>query len=632
MSAEGSVLPWLPLLSGLALKSLIVFLVAGVTLLTLRRASASARHLVCLLTLTALLALPILSLALPGWRLPVLLPASPAASAPVPSSSRAAMMPASAGTGATMKVVPFAPPSARLAPLLVLPPTAVPATPHPLPWGIVLPAFWLGGALLAILRPLLGLWGIARLSRDSEPVSNAPTLAVASECAFALSLSQTPALRQADAPVPMTWGWRRPVVLLPTDAHDWPDERLRAVLLHELAHIRRRDWLSHRFADVVCALYWFHPLAWLTARRLRAEGEIVCDDLVLTSGVAAPDYARHLLDVARALRPVSAAVPQAAIAMARTAHIEGRLKMILDHTRSRRALTRRALLLALVTSGIGAAALAALRPGARAAALPLRQTFANGAVLELVKVGAAPERPGRIGALAVTLQYAPQSQPVNAWTAPTLADNYLSRGRGIYVRKPDLITWAFKGPAPNLTPVRANAGEHQVTASYALSETLPAGTQMLDMGVAAGPWTVSIDCPKTPGKVRLARPSGAVIFTLNVHADQDGALLMVSDHLHTPSPLEAENLTQAAMHDIGNYERAVYALDGAGRILAELQGGSLVTPDAEGPLWRGFGEDPTRYKMMQTDHVSGNVLRRAASFRLVARPYQWAKFNVEAPR
>lgn len=241
--------------------------------------------------------------------------------------------------------------------------------PRPFPWATVLPALWLLGVLLAGLRPGFGLWGIARLSRLSAPVSDASTLALAAECVSALRLPRTPALRQAAAPVPMTWGWRRPVVLLAADAQAWPEGRLRAVLLHELAHVRRCDWLSHRFADLVCALYWFHPLAWLTARRLRAEGEIACDDLVLTSGVAAPDYARHLLDVARALRPLSAApVPQAAIAMARTARIEGRLKMILDTTRPRRALSRRALLLALGLSAAALVPLAVLRPGAQAQA------------------------------------------------------------------------------------------------------------------------------------------------------------------------------------------------------------------------------------------------------------------------
>jgi len=168
----------------------------------------------------------------------------------------------------------------------------------------------------------------------------------------------------------MTWGWRHPVVLLPDDAPGWPADRLQAVLLHELAHVRRRDWLSHRFADIVCALYWFHPLVWLTARRLRTEGEIACDDLVLTSGVAAPDYARHLLDVARALCPASTAIPKAAIAMARTARIEGRLRMILDATRPRRALTRRALLLVLTPGFAALVTLAMLHLDARAQAAP----------------------------------------------------------------------------------------------------------------------------------------------------------------------------------------------------------------------------------------------------------------------
>ena len=366
MSAESLDLMWLPILGGLALKSLIVFLVAGLALLALRRASASARHLVCLLALAGLVALPLLSLGLPGWRLPVL---AVSAASPMPAASPPVMStaPALTGTGTQTKVIPFEPPSARLASLLVLPPPA--PAPRPFPWLSFLTALWLGGALLAGLRPLLGLWGIARLSQESAAVADAPILAQASECASALGLTRTPALCQADAPVPMTWGWRQPVVLLPVGAQDWPEGRLRAVLLHELAHIRRRDWLSHRFADLACALYWFHPLAWLTARRLRTEGEIACDDLVLTSGIAAPDYARHLLDVARALHPISD-VPQAAIAMARTARIEGRLTMILDATRPRRALTRRALLLVLGLSAIALVPLAVLRLGARAQAAP----------------------------------------------------------------------------------------------------------------------------------------------------------------------------------------------------------------------------------------------------------------------
>jgi len=376
MSGENSVLTWLPTLGGLAVKSLLVFLIAGAALFALRRASASARHLVCLLTLAGLLALPALSLALPGWRLAVL--AAPRGGGPTP---RQVASPPETGWGGVPETGKAGAASSAPAPLVLTssssrfgrtPVSGANKEVGPFPWLSFLLSLWLGGALLSLLRPALGLWGIARLSQASRPVLGAPTLALTAECAAALGLAWTPALRQADAPVPMTWGWRRPVVLLPLGAQGWPEGRLRAVLLHELAHVRRRDWLSHRLADAVCALYWFHPLVWLTARRLRAEGEIACDDLVLTSGIAAPDYARHLLDVARALRPFPAdVIPQAAVAMARTARIEGRLRMILDHTRPRRALTRRALLLALTPGAAALVALAVLRLEVRAQAAPV---------------------------------------------------------------------------------------------------------------------------------------------------------------------------------------------------------------------------------------------------------------------
>ena len=373
---------WLPTLTGWALKSLVVFALCGLALLALRRASASARHLVCLLTLAGLLMLPILSLALPGWRLAVSLPAAVFGTQPIsrsdgfpipvrtlttlPSEGRVLGQGAFAKTnGFVNRQRPFLSGTLPSEGRVVSVRTGI---GNPFLWPVILSACWLLGFVAALLRPLLGFWGIVCLSRSSQIATDASLLEATSECASALNLTQKPLLRQADAPVPMTWGDRHSVILLPAEAHTWPSDRLQAVLLHETAHIRRRDWLSHRFADMVCALYWFHPLVWLTARRLRAESEIACDDLVLTSGIAAPDYARHLLAVARTLRPAAAALPRTAIAMARTAQIEGRLKMILDNTRSRRALTRRVLFLMLGLSAVIVTPLAVLRPSARAAA------------------------------------------------------------------------------------------------------------------------------------------------------------------------------------------------------------------------------------------------------------------------
>ena len=121
--------------------------------------------------------------------------------------------------------------------------------------------------------------------------------------------------------MPMTWGVLRPVVLLPTEAADWSPERRRAVLLHELAHVARHDCLTLAMAELALAFYWFHPLAWWAASRMRRERERACDDRVLTAGVAASDYAADLLAVARGRHAL-----HAALAMARSSSLESRLR------------------------------------------------------------------------------------------------------------------------------------------------------------------------------------------------------------------------------------------------------------------------------------------------------------------
>ncbi|HYJ79653.1 MAG TPA: M56 family metallopeptidase, partial [Longimicrobiaceae bacterium] len=162
--------------------------------------------------------------------------------------------------------------------------------------------------------------------------------------------------------MPMTWGVRRPVVLLPDEAGEWPEERRRVVLLHELAHVARYDCLTQTLAAVACALYWFHPGAWYAARRLRVERELACDDRVLSAGTRAREYAGHLLEVARAFRPVGMAAP-VSVSMARPSQLEGRLLAVLDGLRSRSTLSRSAALGAAAGALVLVLPLAAMRPG-----------------------------------------------------------------------------------------------------------------------------------------------------------------------------------------------------------------------------------------------------------------------------
>jgi len=131
------------------------------------------------------------------------------------------------------------------------------------------------------------------MSRRTPEVTDAAWLSDARALSADLGLRNVRFLRGAAGTMPMAWGIVNPAVLMPADADEWPVERLRIVLLHELAHVSRRDCLTHLLAQAACAVYWFHPLAWMAARRARNERERACDDLVLAAGTRGSDYAEE---------------------------------------------------------------------------------------------------------------------------------------------------------------------------------------------------------------------------------------------------------------------------------------------------------------------------------------------------
>ena len=168
-------------------------------------------------------------------------------------------------------------------------------------------------------------------------------------------------LRSRAEIVPLAAGVRKPAILLPTSAAGWSRERLRVVLLHEMAHIRRKDCLTQALGELVACIYWFHPLVWLALRRLRAERERACDDLVLHAGTKASDYAAHLLALARSLQP--AVLSQVAVSMA-APRLEMRLRAILNPKVNRRALKPVAGWAASLVAACLVLPLAAMRPQA----------------------------------------------------------------------------------------------------------------------------------------------------------------------------------------------------------------------------------------------------------------------------
>jgi beta-lactamase regulating signal transducer with metallopeptidase domain len=369
----------------LVAKATLVLVAALAAARVLQRAAAGARHLVWLAALGALLLVPVLALwaparlaVIPAGLLPAAAPAAATAAAPAAAEPAPA---APARPGAAPERGPA--PDARAtpgddAPTFDLAPVAAAGAPRAWSAAAVLPAalaLWAAVAL-GVAGSLAASWlAVRRVVRRAEPLDGPDWRDPLYEVADRLDLAEPPRLvRSAGTAMPFACGLRRPVVVLPAGCDGWAPDRRRAVLLHELAHVRRRDLAGHTLARLVCAAYWFHPLVWTAARRLRAESERACDDLALACGARPADYAEHLLDIVSGARR-GASPPAAALAMARRSEFEGRMLDILDPERPRRMPTRRqsaALVtaLALFAGVVGAAGPAPAGSAATDAAQP----------------------------------------------------------------------------------------------------------------------------------------------------------------------------------------------------------------------------------------------------------------------
>jgi beta-lactamase regulating signal transducer with metallopeptidase domain len=203
-----------------------------------------------------------------------------------------------------------------------------------------LPLVWMTGFALLVMRLAAAQWFLGRAGKRCIVVRDG-RLAEAKQDAWQQLNIRRPVQLLLDPrrTIPMAWGVFRPRVLLPAKAADWDETRLHAVLLHEMAHIKRGDPVVQWLAQLSCALHWFNPLVWFAAWRLRVESERACDDLVLTNGVRASDYAKHLLHVATTLSPARMA-QACGLAMACRSGFEGRLLAVLNQRANRRRVTR----------------------------------------------------------------------------------------------------------------------------------------------------------------------------------------------------------------------------------------------------------------------------------------------------
>jgi TonB family protein len=344
------------LLLDLAIRSSVVLAIGLLFSASLRKRSAALRHRVLVATLAAAVLVMPASLVMPAWGVP--LPSFASA----PGATKAVDT-----SGKVSSTVSFeTPASGTLSPVLIV---------------------WIGGALIAALGLTTGLVRVGRVAARASRLEDAAWARILGDVAGRYGLTRGVAIARTDThDLLATWGLLRPQILVPRHAPAWTPERVHVVLGHELAHIRRCDWIVQMCAEVLRAILWFNPLMWIACARLRAESEQACDDDVLGLGVGGSSYAAHVLELARQCRRPRSAWASA-LPMAHPSTLERRIAAMLNPQLDRKAPTRRtmaALAAALVLVALPIAALRARQGGP--AQLTGTIFDASGAVLPGVKV------------------------------------------------------------------------------------------------------------------------------------------------------------------------------------------------------------------------------------------------------
>ena len=358
------------LIAGLTVKVSVILLLTLAGALSLRARSAAAKHWVLAVgVVSACVApaihvlpnLPVMQVAPVGplaWRVGPVFDALRLRPYPVPFTG-----PADAGV--------VGPAAGRV------PPAGGPGAPRPTVATAAIDAavgrlavtIWLMGALASAGVLLVGLARLRWLRVSSRHVTGGPWHRLCSDLARSCGLRRGVDLRFGRRPgLVATWGWRRPVILLPPSASEWSAERMRVVLLHELAHVRRGDWLVQMAAEALRCVWWFNPLAWVVRAALRRESEHAADDRVLAGGVAAATCAAHLVELAKEVRHHRRTwLP--APALTRPSDLERRVSTMLNPSTNRRPMTRPGRLWSLSALVPASMLVAGLQVGAQTARL-----------------------------------------------------------------------------------------------------------------------------------------------------------------------------------------------------------------------------------------------------------------------
>ena len=305
-------------------KSTVILSLAFLLVPVLRHAAASTRYTLWALTFASIVALPVAIAAVPSWRVAI---------AAAPTMTRVTQQPVTTPALTSSEDVTTPAPLTERVDAAVTRAVQSVDSSGALPGPAVILLIWLVGALLIAARIVAGRYSLRRLSAKATPFTSDEWISDVRRESSRLGVQREVNVLASDrVSTPLAFGIRSPVILLPRDSESWTRDHRLIVLRHELAHIARGDALICVLSAAAGALYWFNPLVWIAARKLRTEQERSCDDRVLALGTPATDYAEHLLEVARSAKNIGMH-SLVSVAMARPSQLEGRLLAVLQSRR-----------------------------------------------------------------------------------------------------------------------------------------------------------------------------------------------------------------------------------------------------------------------------------------------------------
>lgn len=169
-------------------------------------------------------------------------------------------------------------------------------------WPLYITLIWFIGAVYFIGRFGFSMLSLHRIARKGVPVKDKDWLETLHGCVTEWKIKKHICLIMDERiPVPAIYGYFKPVLFIPSEALTWSADERRMVVLHELAHLKRRDFLINVFAHILCALWWPNPLVWKATKQIRMEQEKASDDRLLQSTFDEIQYADFLLNMTKLL-------------------------------------------------------------------------------------------------------------------------------------------------------------------------------------------------------------------------------------------------------------------------------------------------------------------------------------------